>query len=270
MDTHQLFHSIRPRYPEFSGQVALITGSTRAIGKGIALRLAREGMKIILHGLDEDELNGTIQEFESLNIDVCGICTDFSAEDGIEQLFEFAKSQHSTLDLLVNNAASLRRVDFFTEHTKLLDYQLTVNIKAPYQCAWHAAQIMRQKKSGNIINISSVGGVQAHWKGLPYDATKGAIDAMTKAMALDLASDHIRVNAVAPGAIERQPPQTPEMKAKYEAVEKRIPLNRFGTALDIGAMIAFLASGDASYITGQILYVDGGITSQLSPQGQPI
>ena len=247
-----------------------MTGSSRGIGKGIALRLAREGMKVILHGSDETELTDTLKEFESLSVDVIGISTDFSAEHGINDLFDFVKINHSQLDLLVNNAASLRRVNFDTDHTKLLDYQLAVNIRAPYLCAWHAAQIMMQQNLGNIINISSVGGVQAHWPGLPYDATKGAMDSMTRAMALDLASRNIRVNAIGPGAILHQTPTTPEMKAKIEAVENRIPLSRYGTPSDIGAMVAFLASEDASYITGQIIYVDGGITAQISPQGQPI
>lgn len=270
MDIHQLFHSIRPRYSELAGQTALITGSARGIGRSIALRLTREGMNVILHGLSQDDLDATLQEFAALDIDVQGICTDFSEADGVTRLFEFVEAQQAPLALLVNNAASLRRVAFDTDHTKLLDYQLMVNVRAPYQAAWHAAQMMQQSGAGNIINISSVGGVQAHWTGLPYDVTKGAIDTMTRAMALELAADNIRVNAIAPGAIVRNPPSTPEARAKFAAVAKRIPLQRYGTPLEIGAMVAFLASEEASYITGQIIYVDGGITSQLSPPGQPI
>lgn len=129
--------------------------------------------------------------------------------------------------------------------------------------------MMQPQKAGAMINISSVGGQRAHWSGLPYDMTKGALEAMTRAMALDLARDGIRVNAIAPGAIRswRTPP--PDNKAVQE-ISARIPLGRFGTALEIGAAVAFLASDDAAYITGQVLYVDGGITAQLSPSGQPI
>lgn len=270
MDTHQLFHSIRPRYPEFAGKVALVTGSSRGIGKGIALRLAREGMKLILHGSDQTELNNTLKEFGSLGVDAKGIATDFSLEQSVNELFDFVKVHHSQLDLLVNNAADLRRVDFNEEHQVLLDYQLAVNIRSPYLCAWKAADMMRASGGGNIINISSVGGLRAHWIGLPYDASKGAMDAMTRAMALDLAKHNIRVNSVAPGAIPTKSLDLDNLGMKYEAIRDRIPLARLGTPLDIAASVAHLASEDASYITGQIIYVDGGISAQLSPPGQAI
>jgi NAD(P)-dependent dehydrogenase (short-subunit alcohol dehydrogenase family) len=122
---------------------------------------------------------------------------------------------------------------------------------------------------GNIIHISSVGGLRAHWRGLPYDVTKGALDAMTRAMALELAAYDIRVNCVAPGATLTE--HHPEINhPRMQEVAARIPLKRFGEGLEIGAAIAFLASDDAAYITGQVVYVDGGITAQLSPPGQPI
>jgi 3-oxoacyl-[acyl-carrier protein] reductase len=265
-----LFETIQPRYPEFKDQVALITGSSRGIGRGIALRLAREGMKLVIHGADAEETQKTTQEFESLGIDVLGVQADFTSEDAIRRLFQQAQDRFGMLHLLVNNAADLRRRPFFHENNDLplLDHQLAVNIRAPYLCAHLAADMMRPAKQGNIISISSVGGLRAHANGLPYDVTKGAIDSMTQAMALELAREGIRVNAVAPGAIQtwKASPDEPGMKT----ISERIPLARFGTPLEIGAMVAFLASSDASYITGQIFYVDGGITTQLSPPGHPI
>ena len=122
---------------------------------------------------------------------------------------------------------------------------------------------------GNIVSISSVGGLRAHWRGLPYDVTKGAIDAMTRAMALELAAFNIRVNAVAPGPI-RIERSLPEHDPLAVAVAERVPLRRYGWPLEIGAAVAFLASPEASYITGQIIYVDGGSTAQLSPENSPI
>jgi len=264
MQTTSLYESIQPRYPEFKDQVALVTGSSRGIGKGIALRLAREGMKVVIHGMDQKEVAETAQEFEALGVDVLGVQADFSQESEIERLFQAMQERYGTLDLLVNNAADLRRKKMADPHLPLLDLQLAVNIRAPYVCAIRAADIMRPMKRGSIVNISSVGGLRAHWTGLPYDVSKGAIDAMTRAMALELAREGIRVNAVAPGAIR------PEDADWGTEVTQRIPMARYGRPLEIGASVAFLHSEDASYITGQILYVDGGITTQLSPPGQPI
>jgi 3-oxoacyl-[acyl-carrier protein] reductase len=135
-------------------------------------------------------------------------------------------------------------------------------------CAYRAAQVMREAGGGNIIHISSVGGLRAHWIGLPYDATKGAIDAMTRTMALDLAEYGIRVNAVAPGATltERIAIREPSRMQRYV---ERVPLKRIGLPLEMGATVAFLASPDADYITGQVIYVDGGITIQLGTREQP-
>ncbi len=263
------FEAIRPRYPELSGQVALVTGSGRGIGKGIALRLAREGMKLVIHGVDAEEVQKTTEEFQSLGVDVIGLQTDFSREEEIVRLFEAAQKHFDRLDLLVNNAADLRRQHLFDADVELMDHQLAVNIRAPYRCAVLAAEIMRLVQKGSIVNISSVGGLRAHWAGLPYDVTKGAIDAMTRAMALDLAQEGIRMNAIAPGAIRNvrtPPPDDP----RIQALVQRIPMARMGTPLEIGSVVAFLASEDAAYITGQIIYVDGGITAQLSPPGQPI
>jgi NAD(P)-dependent dehydrogenase (short-subunit alcohol dehydrogenase family) len=226
-------------------------------------------MQVIIHGKDEAEVAGTVEAFQSLGASVCGVCADFSALDGVERLFEGVRQHHDRLFLLVNNAADLRRTHFNDATVELLDHQLQVNVRTPYLCCMRAAPLMQPHKEGAMINISSVGGQRAHWKGLPYDMTKGALESMTRAMALDLAADGIRVNAIAPGAIRgwRTPPADNEI---VQAVSRRIPLGRFGSALEIGAAAAFLASEDAAYITGQVLVVDGGISAQLSPAGQPI
>jgi NAD(P)-dependent dehydrogenase (short-subunit alcohol dehydrogenase family) len=268
MNTASLYESIQPRYPEFKGQVAVITGSSRSIGKGIALRLAREGMKIVLHGYEADELAQTEAEFKALGIELTALQSDFSVPESGEQLIRHATDTFGTIDLLVNNAADLRRTKIF-EDLPLLDHQLAVNLRTPYLCAWHAAEVMKAKKFGNIINISSVGGLRGHWDGLPYDVTKGGIDALTRVMALELSADGVRVNAVAPGAILIERSGSADDPVIRE-LSTRIPLGRFGTPLEIGAAVAYLASPDASYITGQILYVDAGLTTQLSPRDYPI
>jgi 3-oxoacyl-[acyl-carrier protein] reductase len=263
------YESIRPRYPELAGQVAIVTGSSRGIGKGIAMRLAREGMRVVINARTPETVEATAAEMHGLGVDVLAVPADVGRTQGVDRLFEQTLRAFGTVDLLVNNAADLRRVHFFDVDEALLDGELATNIRGPYMCSYRAAEVMRQAGGGNIVHISSVGGLRAHWRGLPYDVTKGAIDAMTRAMALELAAHGIRVNAVAPGAIRTERIPAPE-NPRLQAINRRIPLGRFGLALEIGAAVAFLASPDAGYITGQVIYVDGGITVQLGTQEQPL
>jgi len=260
-----IFNATHPRYPELNGQVALITGSSRGIGKGIALRLAREGMCVVINGLNRQRVSDTAGEMQEIGIETLGLPADVGTTEGVEQLIQQTMETFGRLDLLVNNAADLRRVPFLEVDEAMLDNQLAANIRGPFLLSFKAAEIMKANKGGNIIHISSVGGYQAHWPGLPYDMTKGALDSMTQAMALDLAEYGIRVNAVAPGATATEKTPGPE-HPRIQAASKRIPLLRFGLAAEIGAVVAFLASPEASYITGQIIYVDGGLTAQLAPR----
>jgi NAD(P)-dependent dehydrogenase (short-subunit alcohol dehydrogenase family) len=269
METASLYESIRPRYPELAGQVAIVTGSSRGIGKGIALRLAREGMKVVVNSRTPATVEATAAEMRALGADVLAAPADVGRTAGVDRLFDQALRAFGTVDLLVNNAADVSRDHFFDVDESLLDSQLASNIRGPYMCAHRAAGVMREAGHGNIVHISSVGGLRAHWRGLPYDVTKGAIDAMTRAMALELAAYGIRVNAVAPGATRTERTPSPE-HPRVQATSRRVPLGRFGLPLEIGAAVAFLASPDASYITGQVIYVDGGITAQLSPPDQPL
>ena len=270
MDIAALYHSIQPCYPELNDQVAIVTGSARGIGKGIALRLAREGMKIVVHGHLQAETETTAAQLASLGAEVLAVTANFHQEADIYRLFDETMQTFGKLDLLVNNAAELGRGLMFEVGLPLLESEISVNIKGSYLCSYRAAEIMRDAGSGNIINISSVGGLRAHWRGLPYDMTKGALDAMTRAMALELSKFGIRVNAIAPGLILKDDAIYNKGPEWEQAVTKRIPLARTGNPQDIAAGVAFLATRQASYITGQVIYIDGGITAQLSPPGQDI
>jgi 3-oxoacyl-[acyl-carrier protein] reductase len=205
-------------------------------------------------------------------VETLAVPADVGRTAQVNRLFDETLEAFGSVHLLVNNAANLRRKHFFDVDEALLDDELTNNVKGPYMCAYRAAQVMRESGGGNIIHISSVGGLRAHWRGLPYDVTKGAIDAMTRAMALELADLGIRVNAVAPGATrtERTRTRTRTDAELKEMFADRVPLGRIGLPLEIGAAVAFLASPEASYITGQVLYVDGGMTAQLGPRAMPL
>ncbi len=261
------FAALTPRYPELQGRVAVVTGGAKGIGLGIALRLAREGMRIVIGDIDAETLSAAAAALESLDIPFLAIEGDLSQPAAVELLFSETQAAYGGVDLLVNNAANLDRFRLLEDHQDLVDLQLETNVRGPYLCSFHAATLMRRAGGGNIIHISSVGGIRAHWRGFPYDVTKGAIDAMTRAMAIDLAEYNIRVNAIGPGATRtRRTP--PDSYPGVQAMSGRIPLGRFGLVSELSSVAAFLASNEASYITGQIIYVDGGITAQLSPPGQ--
>lgn len=266
MDTASASGTTCPRYPELAGRVAVVTGSSRRIGRGIAERLARENMKVVINGRTPETVIATAAELRALGAEVLPVPADVGRTADVDRLFAETLRAFGTVDLLVNNAADLRRTRFFDVDEGFLDHQINDNIKGPYMCACRAADVMRKSGGGSIINISSVGGRRAHWNGLPYDVAKGAIDAMTRAMALELADYGIRVNAVAPGPIREDATAVGSSLPELE----RVPLRRFGHPADIGAAVAFLASPDAAFITGQILYVDGGLMAQLTPRNQPI
>jgi NAD(P)-dependent dehydrogenase (short-subunit alcohol dehydrogenase family) len=265
----ELFNMVRPRYPELSGKVAIITGSSQGIGQGIAVRLAREGMHVVINGLNAADCAETTSELVRLGCSAVSVPADLKDPEQIQRLFDETLRAFGTLDLVVNNAADMRRIPLVDQAEDVVDHQLATNVRAPYLVTRRAAEIMRPKSSGSILSISSVGGLRAHWTGLPYDITKGAIDAMTRAMALELSPFGIRVNAIAPGATWN-PTWARREKSQIEPVKRRIPLGRLGHPTDIAAAAAFLASDEASYITGQVIYVDGGITAQLYPPGQNI
>lgn len=270
MESKAQFEAIRPRYAELNGGVAIVTGSSRGIGKGIALRLAREGMKVVITSNVAEEVERCAHEFEALGVELLALTADLGDSNEVRRVIDATVAAFGGVNLLVNNAADLRRRHVFDVDEALLDDQIAVNIKAPYLAAQYAAAVMRERNTrGNIIHISSVGGLRAHWRALPYDMTKGALDALTRAMANELAPFGIRVNAIGPGAIDNGWMQRASAEAVAALVE-RIPLLRTGTPQDIAATVAFLASDDASYITGQVIYVDGGITMQLSPNNAPL
>lgn len=267
MGIEEDYHRLIPRYPELKGQAAVVTGGAKGIGLGIVLRLVREDMRVVVADIDGETLALTIDSLHNLGAKILAFHGDVSQSETIRQLFKETVGEFGGVNLLINNAADVERRRLLDEHDELLNLQISTNLLGPYLCSVEAAKLMRQGGGGNIIHISSVGGLRAHWKGFPYDVTKGAVDAMTRAMAIDLVEYNIRVNAIAPGAIRtnRTPPNEHPLVQEMSA---RIPLQRFGLVSEISSVVAFLASPEASYITGQVLYVDGGITTQLAPPGQ--
>src|SRR6266568_3341945 len=242
----------------------MVTGAGHGIGRAIALRFAAEGAQVIVNDINAAEVDAAVRAIlANGGLAVPGIA-DVSDKSQVDSLFDTVLERFGALDVLVNNAGLIHVERHFLEADEAWwDRVLAVNLKSVFLCSFRAAQVMARRHQGVIINMSSGGATRAHRGMAAYDASKGGIEALTRAMALDLAPYGIRVNALIPGAIDSQG-MGPDVKRERG---ETIPLGRVGESEEIAGPAAFLASDDASYITGHILAVDGGLlTQQRSPQ----
>ena len=239
-------------------KVALVTGSSRGIGKTIALELAREGCKLIVHGpQDSDELRGSFEEVKNLSQDSIMVVADFSEPAAIDKMFSQIEKTFTRLDILVNNAATQKPSPILELKQADWDHVLSVNLKAPFLCAQRAAKMMRTSKAGGkIINISSVHAYDPRRNYAHYSASKGGLEILTKSLALELAEYNIQVNSIVAGAIATE--LTPlDRQSKFLTA---IPAGRIGTTEEIARLVTFLCSNECDYMTGASITVDGGVT----------
>lgn len=247
-------------------KIAVVTGSSKGIGRAIALAFAKSNRYagIVINAHKRDEAEKVAREVQDVaNCDSIAVIADISQEADCIRLIDETVKHYGRIDVLVNNAGIQQDVPFEDTSTQLWQKIIAVDLTGPFVCSREAVKHMlnQSPKGGCIINISSVHQIIPKPHYLPYATSKAGIEMMTKTMALELAQDNIRVNAVAPGAIETDMNQElKEDKAELNKVLKRIPLRRIGTPEEIANMVEFLASDKASYVTGSTFFVDGGMT----------
>jgi 3-oxoacyl-[acyl-carrier protein] reductase len=232
---------------QLKGKVAVVTGSSRGIGKAIARELARRGCTLVVHGSREsDALRASIENISKLSPDSIVVTADLSEPAEIDKMFSQIKRAMPRLDILVNNAATQKPGAVLELEQENWDHVFSVNLRA-----------MRDNKTGGkIINISSVHAYDARRYYAHYSAAKGALETLTKSLALELAEHNIQVNSVVAGAIATE--LTP--MDRQTSFLTSIPAGRIGTTEEIARLVAFLSSNECDYITGASITADGGLT----------
>lgn len=241
-------------------KTALITGSSRGIGKACALKLAERGFNIVVnYNSNEEAANKAVEEITALGRKAVAVKADTSDLKQVQDMFRTAVKEMGGIDVLVNNAGIVSDAYLLMLNGDSLQKSLDINIKGYFNCAQQAALKMMKNKRGSIVNISSVSGIHALAGQSVYSATKGAVNSMTMVLAKELAPYGIQVNAVAPGFVETEMiTAVPEDKLKeYLDV---IPMKRFAKVEEVAEAVALLADGSLSYITGQVIVMDGGLS----------
>ena len=246
-------------HDSLNGKVVLVTGAGRGIGRAIAERFAGEGASVAVNDIDGAAAASTVRRIRDRGGNAMAVQADVSDGAQVAAMVDAVMAEHGRIDVLVNNAGIVSPTLHFFEATeewwrRIID----VNLTGHFLVSQPVARIMARAGSGSIVNMSSGGATRAHRSFTAYDATKGGIEALTRAMALDLGPYNVRVNALVPGAID-----TSGMSAEERALRgENVPLGRIGEPLDMTGAALFLASDEAAYITGETLRVDGGMLAQ--------
>lgn len=244
------------------GKTALVTGSTRGLGRVIAEWLAREGADLIVSGREQAAVDDSILAMQALGVRATGFTADLATAADAHRLAEAALAAVERIDILVNNAGMSISQPFWEVTDAQWEEQINVNLRAPFIIGQHIARhMMKHDIAGRIVNISTVGVFAAHTNKLVYNAAKAGIQIMTRNMAYELAPYGIRVNCVAPGNVPDRPGTNES--AMYPVWASKIPVGRVGRAEDIAAAVRFFCLPESDFTTGQTLLVDGGMVSYM-------
>lgn len=250
----------------FSGKSAIVTGATSGIGRATALAFAREGARVLVNGRDERHGSEVVSEIERTGGQAFLATGDVSRPRDNEQLIDACMSRYGRLDVLCCNAGINLAKSITDTNDEEVERLLAVNVKAIIYAARHAVPIMLHQGGGAIVVVASKTGLVAQYDSPVYCASKGAAVLLVKALALDYAKSNIRVNAVCPGIIdtpmlEKLAAETHDPQAKWKEYESAQPMRRLGTAEECANAILWLASEEASFVTGVALPVDGGFVA---------
>jgi NAD(P)-dependent dehydrogenase (short-subunit alcohol dehydrogenase family) len=255
-------NSTTARLFDLTGQVAIVTGAGAGIGASIASHLAGAGASVVVADIDKDAADRTVETIQADGGTAASFRADATSIPDGDSLVRFAETEYGHVDTLVNNAGIYRYVDLLDLTEAQWDQMIDVNMKGlTFQSQAFVRALRAKKQPGQIINLASTGGYKPNIDFVAYDASKGGVVMLTRSLALNLAQFDIRVNGIAPGLI-----QTPGVgamddhsTANVNQITNRVPLKRLGEADDIGKVALFLASDAASYMTGSIVTVDGGL-----------
>lgn len=243
-----------------SGKVAIVTGSARGIGRAIALKLAEVGADIVVNDIAaaSESLESVATEIRSLNRQVLAVTADVSSKEDVNRMVDAAINTFGHIDIMVNNAGVTRDQLLIRMTDEEWDTVLNIDLKSVFLCTRAVLRHMLRQRSGRIVNIASVVGIIGNAGQANYASAKAGVIAFTRSLAKEVGSRGITANAVAPGFIETKMTEKLDDKQK-QALLEHIPLGSIGTPRDIAEAVAFLASEEAGYITGQVLCVDGGM-----------
>jgi 3-oxoacyl-[acyl-carrier protein] reductase len=245
---------------DLTERIAIVTGSARGIGRAIALKLAEVGADVIVNDIQSatESLESVAAEIRAINRQSLAVTADVSASEDVNRLVETAMSTFGRVDILVNNAGITRDQLIIRMSDEDWDTVINIDLKSAFLCTRAVLRHMLKQRWGRIINIASITGLVGNPGQANYASAKAGVIGLTRSIAKEAASRGITVNAIAPGAIDTKMTQQLNENQRQEFL-KRIPLGYFGAPRDIAEAVAFLASEEARYITGQVLNVDGGM-----------
>lgn len=248
---------------ELAGQVAVVIGGTRGIGRALSLGVARAGASVVVSSRSADAVAAVVSEIDALGMPALGVPADVSRLDDVEALMRAAVARFGRIDVLVNNAAInplWKRAERLTPED--WDSIMAVDLRGAFFACQEAGKVMLEQRSGRIVNVTSVTALRGTARGLPYTAAKAGVIAVTQSLAAEWCAHGIRVNAVAPGFFATDLTRgLMENEGLYRDIVAKVPMQRFAQPEEMVGMVVYLASEASSYVTGQVFVVDGGYSA---------